>query len=208
MLAVLAAPLRFRVIRVLVAAAMIAGLLALASWVIADRWVDDEPATTLAFLALFGTTVVAVVVLWRGAVAGRRRRERTLDGLLALSPAEFETAVARMMRRSGFRDVSVVGGAGDLAADIVARSRDGGHVVVQCKRKAPGHRVGSAEMQMFIGMAHVHHGAARGMYVTTSSFTAPAVELADEHEILLVDGVALADIACGRRRIDGAQRAA
>ena len=89
---------------------------------------------------------------------------------------------------------------GDLAADILCRDRKGRSVAVQCKRKAPGQRVRSAEMQQFIGMISVHHQADGGLYVTTSSFTRPAVELAEAHGIVLIDGEALAAMA---RRVGG-----
>lgn len=202
MVALLLSPLRLALVRVASGIVAVVGTLAVVSWVIADSWVGGGDAATIAFLIVFSVAIVGALVLWRASVTGRRRRERTLDGMLALSPSEFEAAVARLMRREGYRDVSVVGGSGDLMADIVARTRRGEHVVVQCKRKAPGQRVGSAEMQKFIGMVSVHHGADVGIFVTTSEFTSPAIELADEHGILLVDGDALADISAGRRRFD------
>ncbi len=202
MVTLLLSPFRLTLVRAAFVILAVVLALAAVSWLIADSWVDDGDAATLAFLIVFGVAIVGATVLWRASVTGRRRRERTLDGMLALSPSEFESAVARLMRRAGYRDVSVVGGSGDLMADVVARTRQGEHVVVQCKRKAPGQRVGSAEMQKFIGMISVHHGADLGIFVTTSEFTLPAIELADEHGILLIDGDALADIAAGRRRID------
>jgi restriction system protein len=198
----LLAPLRLKIVRLLAVLIVLVAALASVSWFIADGWTDDANGTTVAFLLVFAAAIVGVIVLWRAAVTGRARRDRTLDGLLRLSPSDFEIAVARLMRRNGYRDVSVVGGSGDLAADIVARTKRGQDVVVQCKRKAHGQRVGSSEMQKFIGMVSVHHGADHGIFVTTSDYTLPAVELAQQHGILLIDGNALADIAGGRRRMD------
>ena len=197
----LLAPLRFALVRVALAIVAVVIALAAVSWLIADSWVHDGDAATIAFLIVFGAAIVGVIVLWRASVTGRRRRERTLDRMLALSPSEFESAVARLMRRAGYRDVSVAGGSGDLMADVVARTRGGGHVVVQCKRKAPGQRVGSAEMQKFIGMISVHHEADEGIFVTTSEFTQPAIDLAERHGIVLVDGDLLVAIARGKRRL-------
>jgi restriction system protein len=138
------------------------------------------------------TLDVAVAVL-----RGRRglSRLRTLQGFLALSPNGFEDAIAALLRRLGYRRVKVVGGAGDLCADIVCRGHAGEVVIVQCKRYAPGHHVGSAEVQRVIGMAFVHHHAARAVFVTTSDFTPAARSLARGHHIELINGHRLVELA-------------
>ena len=130
----------------------------------------------------------------------RRRWVRTLQGFLALSPTGFEQAVAGLLRRLGYRHVRAVGGAGDLGVDIVCRGGAGELVVVQCKRYAPGHRVGSPDIQRFIGMAFIHHRAARAIFVTTSEYTQAARRLARDHSIQLIDGDCLVDLAKGDPR--------
>ena len=60
--------------------------------------------------------------------------------------------------------------------------------MVQCKQYLPSRRVGSEEMQIFLGMQVRHHHTERGIYVTTADYTAPATALARELDILLVDG--------------------
>jgi restriction system protein len=100
----------------------------------------------------------------------------------------------------GYRDVQHVGGSGDLAADLKCRDGVGRSVVVQCKRYAPGVSIGSPEVQKFIGMVTVHHQAERGIFVTTSVFTAPAVRLARQHDIELIDGRDLANLVA---RVNG-----
>jgi restriction system protein len=112
-----------------------------------------------------------------------------------LTPTEFETAVANLLSVHGFHAVRNLGGSGDLAADIVCLDSQEARVVVQCKRYAPGNRVGSKDMQLFIGMAVLHHEADYGMYVTTSTFTQPAIELAEIHGIELIDGSRLVEMA-------------
>jgi restriction system protein len=144
--------------------------------------------------------VVALDIAAAAVVRSRRRRRlRTLQGFLSLSPASFEAAVAGLLRRLGYRRVRVVGGAGDLAADIVCAGPAGERVVAQCKRYAPGHHVGSPAVQAFIGMAFVHHRAARAIFVTTSSFTPSARQLARAHPIELVDGDRLVELARSRQ---------
>jgi restriction system protein len=160
-------------------AALLGFLLGVRGWLVV--------AGLCAVVALDLTVAVAVA-------AHRRRRLRTLQGFLALSPGGFEVAVAGLLRRLGYRRVRVVGGAGDLAADIVCAGPAGERVVVQCKRYAPGHHVGSPAVQAFIGMAFVHHRAARAIFVTTSSFTPAARELARAHPIELIDGARLVEL--------------
>jgi restriction system protein len=106
----------------------------------------------------------------------------------ALDPYEFEQAVADLCRRDGCRDVDVVGGAGDLGADVVARTPDGRLLVIQCKRYRDANRVGSQDMQRFGGTCYTVHGADVAVVVTTSDFTAPALEYAGQCGIVCVDG--------------------
>lgn len=104
---------------------------------------------------------------------------RTLRELLALRPAAFEAAVATLARRLGYEHVRVVGRAGDYGVDVAGRDAEGRSVVIQCKRYAPHYRVGSKEVQTFVGMATVHHHADIGIFVTTSSFTRHCFEIAE-----------------------------
>ncbi|MFI0960595.1 restriction endonuclease [Streptomyces sp. NPDC021080] len=106
----------------------------------------------------------------------------------ALDPDEFEQAVAELCRRDGCLDVDVVGGAGDLGADVVARTSDGRSVVIQCKRYRDGNRVGSQDLQRFGGTCFTLHGADVAVVVTTSDFTAPALDYAEQCGIVCVDG--------------------
>ncbi|GIW05091.1 MAG: hypothetical protein KatS3mg059_1711 [Thermomicrobiales bacterium] len=115
----------------------------------------------------------------------------TLGDLLVLTPSQFENLTARVLTALGYKDVTVVGGAGDLAADLSCRDPQGRLTVVQCKRFAPGSSVGTPVIQTFIGMIHVHHRAERGIVVTSATFTQPAIELARQHGIALVDGDSL-----------------
>ncbi|MER6788864.1 restriction endonuclease [Streptomyces sp. NPDC000658] len=112
-------------------------------------------------------------------------------GYEALDPYEFEEAIADLCRRDGCLDVDVVGGAGDLGADVLARTPDGRLVVVQCKRYCDTNRVGSQDMQRFGGTCFTVHGADVAVVVTTSDFTAPAVEYAEQCGIVCVDGAEL-----------------
>jgi restriction system protein len=121
----------------------------------------------------------------------------TLDQLLAMSPARFEQAIAGLLRELGYRRVRTVGRSGDLAVDIECRDAEGRALLIQCKRYAPGLKVGSRDVQTFVGMIFMHHRADRGAFVTTSSFTKPAIGLARDQRIELIDGRRLATLLVG-----------
>ena len=121
-----------------------------------------------------------------------------LNYLLALSPSEFENVVARLLPHLGYRDVRRTGGAGDLGVDIVCTNAHGGLVAVQCKRYAHGNNVTSPDIQHFFGML-VHHGARHGVYITTSTFTKSAFDLATARDIQTIDGEELATLFVSHR---------
>jgi restriction system protein len=110
------------------------------------------------------------------------------DGLDA---DEFEQAIAALCERDGCSQVDVVGGAGDLGADVLAVAPDGRRIVIQCKRYGDNNRVGSQDLQRFGGTCYTVHEADVAAIVTTSDFTAPAVEYAEQCGIVCVDGEAL-----------------
>lgn len=185
----------------------VAGLAAFVKAVSADGIV--LPLAPIAALALLLLGVL--LAKWSLAPVRRRPRTRTLrtEGS-AQAPADlpdiggealdhagadadgFEHTVAALCARDGCTSVEVVGGAGDLGADVVATAADGRRVVIQCKHYAQGHRVGSQDLQRFGGTCYAVHEADVAVIVTTSSFTAPAVEYADTCGIVRVDGEALA----------------
>ena len=135
-----------------------------------------------------------LVYLPQGDRQRRLQHVRTLGDLLACTPHEFERRVGDILAETGYRSVTWVGGAGDLAADLTCRDQSGKTVVVQCKRYAPGNQVGSPAIQQFIGMMAVHHKADKGVYVTTSEYSRPAIDLARRHGITLIGGRDLTDL--------------
>ncbi|MEV4875283.1 restriction endonuclease [Streptomyces cyaneofuscatus] len=101
-----------------------------------------------------------------------------------LDPYAFEEAVAELCRRDGCADAEVVGGAGDLGADVLATTPDGRRLVVQCKRYGPENRAGSQELQRFGGTCYAVHEADIALVVSTGGFTEPALEYAEQCAIL------------------------
>jgi len=109
-----------------------------------------------------------------------------------MNAREFEHALAFLCERDGCRDVRVVGGAGDLAADVIATVPDGRRIVIQAKRYGPNTTVGSGDVQKVNGTYRDFHHAQLAAIVTTSRFTKPALTAADRVGIRLFDQHALA----------------
>lgn len=110
----------------------------------------------------------------------------------AMDPRQFEHAVAFLCERDGCIASQVVGGAGDLGADVIATAPDGRRIVIQCKRYGPTTKVGSPDLQRFGGTCYSIHGAQVAAVVTTSVFTKPAAQYAAGHGIRIFDQAALA----------------
>ncbi len=184
--------LGFRVVRTLLM------VLILAAIVLTGELVYIRPGSRPLAAIIFVPLYAAAIALALGARARYGRPHHfsitQFNELLALTPVEFERAVAHLLQDLGYREVRHSGGPGDLAADITCRDSRGRTVIVQCKRYAPGARIGSRDIQSFIGMLSVHHHADRGIFVTTSEFTPPAKKLANEHDVELIDAARLKEL--------------
>ncbi|MFD0214348.1 restriction endonuclease [Streptomyces hirsutus] len=123
----------------------------------------------------------------RLAEEARRRARRSLDAVRAMDDRGFERYVADLCRRDGCTDVTRVGGAGDLGADVTGRLPDGRRFVIQCKRYAKHRTVGSRDLQTFNGTARAEHGADVPVFVASCVFTGPAREFAARHRLCLID---------------------
>lgn len=146
-------------------------------------------------LALF----VLLVLVGRRRLADRRthharqlRLDAQVDSTDGMSGPDFERPVARLMRRDGFTDVRIPGGAGDLGADVVGKDSKGHLIVVQCKRYAQQRSVSSPDMQKFLGTCFHEHEADRAWLVTTARFSKPARELGERRGVRLIDRQQLA----------------
>lgn len=169
-------------------------LLAVAALATGASYLFNNPAALRATSAAVICTTLTVTWARRRRTVLARRRLQSLGDLLALTPPQFEAAVADLLTRSSYRRAEICGGPADLGADIFCEDRRGRLIVVQCKRHAPGIAVGSGEIQRFMGTV-AHHQADRGLFVTTSRFSKPAAELAEQHNIELMDGEALSRLA-------------
>ena len=163
-----------------------------------SRTIDPTLRSFVVLVALGATGLIAWALRERPGVTGRRPTPTiSLDEFLAMSPARFERSVAEILGRYDY-DLAVTGGPGDLAADLLGTDPDGLPVVVQCKRWERGRRVGSGEVQKFIGMGRVHHGAEVLIFVTTADYGPHARALAQEHGVILVNGAQLVGLSAAR----------
>lgn len=121
-----------------------------------------------------------------------------LDVLHRVSPTFFETIVLDLLHRMGYgasrADLQRVGGSGDGGIDgIISLDKLGlEKVYVQAKRWQQ--TVGRPDVQAFYG-ALAGHRANKGVFITTSAYTAQAREFAQSVErVVLVDGPKLAGL--------------
>ena len=121
-----------------------------------------------------------------------------LEALSRVSPSFFETIVLDLLHRMGYgasrADLQRVGGSGDGGIDgVISLDKLGlEKVYVQAKRWQA--TVGRPEVQAFYG-ALAGQRANKGVFITTSGYTAQAIEFARSVErVVLVDGTRLADL--------------
>jgi len=121
-----------------------------------------------------------------------------LESLRQVSPSFFETIVLDVLHRMGYgasrSDIQRVGGSGDGGIDGVISLDKLGLEKVYVQAKRWQQVVGRPEVQAFYG-ALAGQRATKGVFITTSGFTAQAAEFAKSVErIVLVDGARLADL--------------
>jgi restriction system protein len=121
-----------------------------------------------------------------------------IEELSEVSPKFFETIVLDVLHKMGYgasrSDLVRVGGSGDGGIDgVIALDRLGlEKVYVQAKRWHGA--VGRPDVQAFYG-ALAGQRANKGVFITTSTFTAQALEFARSVErVVLVDGTRLAEL--------------
>ena len=110
--------------------------------------------------------------------------------LMRLSGVDFEVRVTALLKRMGFH-TELTRTTGDGGIDIVAvldRPIVGGRYLVQCKRFAGGIPVSAAMVRDFYGGFVADRHAVKGLFITTSSFTAQAREFAQSLPIELISG--------------------
>jgi restriction system protein len=125
-----------------------------------------------------------------------------LERVLSQSPTFFEGVIVDLLVAMGY------GGSHENAALRLGKTGDGGvdgvvdedrlgldRIYVQAKRYAATSSVGRPEVQGFVGSL-VGLGATKGVFVTTSTFSAPAIDYVRHlpQRVILIDGARLAEL--------------
>lgn len=130
-------------------------------------------------------------------------REALLDRIRAGTPAFFERLVIELLTKMGYggsraEAAQHLGGPGDGGVDGVIKLDPLGLdvVYIQAKKNGADNAVSRPTVQSFAGALDTH-GATRGVFITTSYFTADAQACARDirtKQIVLIDGDRLADL--------------
>ena len=121
-----------------------------------------------------------------------------LDSLLQASPTRFEHIVLDVLHSLGYgahrQALQQVGGSGDGGVDGVISLDALGLEKVYVQAKRWQNTVGRPDLQAFYG-ALAGHKAKRGVFITTSGFTAQAIDFARSVAgLVLIDGKRLVDL--------------
>lgn len=135
------------------------------------------------------------------AAYGRLRLDleaEVLEQVKGASPSFFERLVVELLVRMGYggtlRDAGqAVGRSGDGGIDGIIKEDRLGLDVIYIQAKRWDSTVGRPEIQKFAGALQGHR-ARKGVFITTSSFSADALDFASrlDSKIVLIDGAALA----------------
>ncbi len=145
-----------------------------------------EPLSTI----LFFVAGFILIAIWIGVTYWRRSRIRSnafgisSEGLLNLSPGDFEEMVAELYRAMGHH-ARRTGSVGDHGVDVVVTAKNGEKWVVQCKRWRT--TAGESIVRDFYGMMQ-HEKAAQGAIIATGGFSQPAIEWAKGKPLYLYNG--------------------
>jgi Holliday junction resolvasome RuvABC ATP-dependent DNA helicase subunit len=112
------------------------------------------------------------------------------DALAKLTGIEFERLITSVLQRMGFT-AEMTRTTGDGGIDIVAHLEQPfvrGRYLIQCKRYAPDALIGAPVLREFYGAFVADRKAIKGIFITTSAFTAQAHEFAEDLPLELIDG--------------------
>jgi len=116
------------------------------------------------------------------------REDPILTRLRDMSPKEFEYFVADLWNEMGW-ETEVRQQSSDIGVDVIA-TKDGAvpmKHVIQAKKYSEGNKVGGPDIQQYASLK-MQENADAVIVVTTSSFTKPAEDRAEDLGVKLIDG--------------------
>lgn len=125
-----------------------------------------------------------------------------LERLHAMDPVRFERLILDLLKAMGYgagsfgsHEMTKAGGDGGIDGIIHEDALGLDAVYIQAKRYAPDSKVGRPAIQQFIGSL-TGEGATKGVFVTTSTFSAEARDYLKkvQHRVVLIDGSQLARV--------------
>lgn len=189
--------------------AAIAGIILLYTGVrVAAQWVVNNTVTVVVLALIAGLVVTACLVYYRYRHVVHRddaQLERHLAEADTMSIPEFETWVARLLLRDGFRKVKFVGRAADFGSNFVATAPDSRRVMVRAKPDdGTMSRRGARHIQALGADAHARWKADTAMLVTNADLhrlktAARHDALAEQLGVILVDRMELASWVAERK---------
>lgn len=139
--------------------------------------------------------------------------QELLDRIRTAPPDFFERLIVNLLLGMGYggsvADAGrALGGGGDDGVDGMIDQDALGldRVYIQAKRYAAGNNIGSGAIRDFFGSLD-RHKAAKGLFVTTSTFSTSARETAEflSKRIVLIDGEQLAKLMIGTTSVVGSK---
>lgn len=109
-----------------------------------------------------------------------------IESLDLMDGFDFEEFIAKLFSKLGYQNIKLTKKTGDQGVDLFVESTHKGKIAVQCKRHATNNKVGNSAIQE-VYTAKDFFKCSHGMVVTTSHFTQPAKDLANQLGIELWD---------------------
>ena len=122
-----------------------------------------------------------------------------LTEVMKLSPIAFERMIIDLLQKMGYGSFENAGRTTPISADegidgIIMEDKLGFNLIyIQAKHWDKDRTVGRPEIQNFVGAISGKGG--NGLFVTTAKYAKTAIEYAEQHHIILIDGKRLC-IAC------------
>lgn len=142
------------------------------------NWHELLDPISFGVIALF--TVVAAVWVYRRHF---RYRDLSLERIDTMDGFDFERFCGYLLKRNGYRHVTVTQESGDQGVDIIA-TKDKQKVGIQCKRY--NGFVGNRAVQE-VWAGHEYYDLDAAIVLTNSTFSDSAQELAAELGVTLID---------------------
>lgn len=124
-----------------------------------------------------------------------RSKNEFIDNLLldyGDKPTDFEYYVAALLEEIGYKNVKVTAAVADGGKDIIA-VKDDNIYAVEVKLYNHDNHISREKIQK-LHSAMIDSAADKGIFVTTSEFSAPAKEYAEKYDIKTIDGYGLYDL--------------